>query len=92
MAPTSTISPNLNFDPAIKVKVAWAGICGSDLAIYGDAPVPLDHRHPIMGETGPKTLGHGFSGYVTAVADDVTEGMSGLLCRHQTPIPSWSTA
>jgi (R,R)-butanediol dehydrogenase / meso-butanediol dehydrogenase / diacetyl reductase len=55
----------------VKVKVAWAGICGSDLSLYQHAPVPLDYANPIMGEIGPKTLGHEFSGTVTEVAADV---------------------
>ncbi|WP_237727105.1 2,3-butanediol dehydrogenase [Rhodococcus jostii] len=57
---------------AVKVKVAWAGICGSDLSLFETAPVPLDYSNPIMQETGPHTLGHEFSGYVTEVAEGVT--------------------
>ncbi|GGL13533.1 2,3-butanediol dehydrogenase [Nocardia jinanensis] len=56
----------------VKVHVEWAGICGSDLGLYESAPIPADYANPIMGETGPHTLGHEFSGYVTAVAEDVT--------------------
>lgn len=56
----------------VKIKIAWAGICGSDLGIYETAPVPLEWAHPLIGETGAHTLGHEFSGYVTEVADDVS--------------------
>jgi len=56
----------------VKIRISWAGICGSDLALFEHAPIPLDFENPIMHETGPKTLGHEFSGYVTEVADGVT--------------------
>jgi threonine dehydrogenase-like Zn-dependent dehydrogenase len=55
----------------VKIKVAWAGICGSDLGLFEHAPVPRDRPNAIMKELGPHTLGHEFSGYVTDVADDV---------------------
>jgi (R,R)-butanediol dehydrogenase / meso-butanediol dehydrogenase / diacetyl reductase len=36
----------------VRIDVAFGGICGSDLALYQDAPVPQDYANPIMGETG----------------------------------------
>ena len=57
---------------AVKIKIAWAGICGSDLALFEYSPIPLDFENPIMQESGPKVLGHEFSGYVTEVAEGVT--------------------
>ncbi|OUS92350.1 2,3-butanediol dehydrogenase [Rhodococcus sp. NCIMB 12038] len=64
---------------AVKVKVAWAGICGSDLALFETAPVPLDYQNPIMQESGPHALGHEFSGYVSEIAEDVTSVQVGDL-------------
>jgi 2-desacetyl-2-hydroxyethyl bacteriochlorophyllide A dehydrogenase len=58
---------------AVKIKVAWAGICGSDLALFDNAPIPHEYANPIMQETGPHVLGHEFSGYVSEVAEGVTD-------------------
>jgi (R,R)-butanediol dehydrogenase/meso-butanediol dehydrogenase/diacetyl reductase len=55
----------------VRIDVAFGGICGSDLALYQDAPVPQDYANPIMGETGPHSLGNEFAGYVVEVAADV---------------------
>lgn len=60
----------------VKVKVEWAGICGSDLHTYTSGPTaPADHEHPLFHETGPHVLGHEFSGTVTEVADGL-EGVA----------------
>jgi (R,R)-butanediol dehydrogenase/meso-butanediol dehydrogenase/diacetyl reductase len=56
----------------VKIAVAYAGICGSDLGIYEYAPFPADYRHPIFDESGPFTLGHEFSGHVLEVGESVT--------------------
>lgn len=56
---------------AVKIKVAFAGICGSDMAIHaGGSPEPL--VHPLVGESGPHVLGHEFSGHVVSISEDVT--------------------
>ncbi|WP_431036357.1 alcohol dehydrogenase catalytic domain-containing protein [Streptomyces sp. P6-2-1] len=55
----------------VKVKVAWAGICGSDLHQYARPAFPADFVHPLFGEPGPFVLGHEFSGRVVDVAADV---------------------
>lgn len=55
----------------VKLHVAWAGICGSDLRFYVNGPTS-DEPHPLFGEPGPHTLGHEFAGTVTEVASDVT--------------------
>lgn len=67
----------------VKVRVAWAGICGSDLLIYERGPFPLDAVNPVIGERGPRTLGHEFSGYVEAVAEDVVDVEVGALVAVQ---------
>lgn len=61
----------------VGIKVAWCGICGTDLHEYKDGPVfcpTRDTPHPISGETAPVTLGHEFSG----VVDELGEGVEDL--------------
>lgn len=58
---------------AVKVKVDWCGICGTDLHEYLAGPIfipPEGSPHPITGETLPLTLGHEFAGEVVDVGDD----------------------
>ncbi|KAI0752576.1 alcohol dehydrogenase GroES domain protein [Daedaleopsis nitida] len=54
----------------IKIKVAWNGICGSDLHSYftslSVAPT-IDKPHVITNETLPVVMGHEFSGIVTEI-------------------------
>lgn len=59
----------------LKVKVEWAGICGSDLHVYHSGLMP--HPHPITGEKPPLTLGHEFSGTVTEVGEGVEADLVG---------------
>lgn len=58
----------------VKIKVAWAGICGSDLHEYNAGPmtVPGDTPDALTGKTIPITLGHEFSGVIEEVGSDVT--------------------
>lgn len=61
----------------VGVKVAWCGICGTDLHEYKEGPIfcpRKGHPHPVSGEDSPVTLGHEFSGVVY----EVGEGVSGL--------------
>ena len=55
----------------VKIAPAWNGICGSDLHLYHDGPIPpaptASKPHPISGETLPVVLGHEFSGVVEAI-------------------------
>lgn len=64
---------------AVKIKPAWNGICGSDLQLYFDGPIPpapsADQPHPLSGETLPVVFGHEFSGTVEEVGDGV-EGLA----------------
>lgn len=56
----------------VKVKVAWTGICGSDLHAYQHGiGVQVNTLHPISGQKAPLTLGHEFSGIVAEVGTDV---------------------
>lgn len=55
----------------VRVRVAYCGICGSDLHEYVDGPhaIPVDCAHPISGRRAPLTLGHEFCGTVVESAD-----------------------
>lgn len=55
----------------IKVKVEWAGICGSDLHIFSHG-LPMEEPHPLTGQKPPLTLGHEFSGTIVEIGADVT--------------------
>ncbi|PAQ14744.1 butanediol dehydrogenase [Bacillaceae bacterium SAOS 7] len=59
----------------VKIKVEWAGICGSDLHEYAAGPifVPVDAPHPISKDIAPIIMGHEFSGTVVEVGDGVTK-------------------
>lgn len=59
----------------IAVRIAYNGICGSDLHEYFHGPlfIPLDQPHPVTGHSGPTTLGHEASGTVASVGEGVTD-------------------
>ena len=55
---------------AVKIAVAWCGICGTDLHEFLEGPIfipPSGHSHPLTGEASPVTMGHEFSGTVEQV-------------------------
>ncbi|WP_193509175.1 2,3-butanediol dehydrogenase [Cryobacterium sp. BB736] len=62
----------------VKIAPAFNGICGSDLHLFHDGPMPpaptSDAAHPLSGETLPVVLGHEFSG----VVEETGEGVEGL--------------
>lgn len=59
----------------VKIAPAYTGICGSDLHLYHDGPMPpaptTEVPHPLSGETLPVVLGHEFSGVVEEVGEGV---------------------
>lgn len=60
----------------VAIDVAWCGICGTDLHEYLEGPIfipPAGHPHPISGESAPITMGHEFSGMITALGEGVTD-------------------
>ena len=63
----------------VKVRVAWAGICGSDLHEYEEGPVliPSDGPDPLTKQEAPLTLGHEFSGVVEEVGSEVIDFKTG---------------
>jgi (R,R)-butanediol dehydrogenase/meso-butanediol dehydrogenase/diacetyl reductase len=57
----------------VKLRIEWAGVCGSDLHFYTGGPsVPAEQEHPLFHEQGPHIMGHEFSGTVTELGDGVT--------------------
>ena len=62
----------------VRVRVAWAGICGTDRHEYtGPVWVPVDKPHRITGQQAPITLGHELSGVVVAVGEGVGDWQIG---------------
>jgi (R,R)-butanediol dehydrogenase / meso-butanediol dehydrogenase / diacetyl reductase len=58
----------------VKVKVAWCGLCGTDLHEYLGGPlyIPADGPHPLTGVQAPVILGHEMAGDVVEVSPGVT--------------------
>lgn len=61
-------------DNEVTIRVAWAGICGSDLHEYAEGPVfiPTEKEDLLAGGIAPLTMGHEFSGIIEAVGSNVT--------------------
>jgi (R,R)-butanediol dehydrogenase/meso-butanediol dehydrogenase/diacetyl reductase len=59
----------------IKIKVAWTGICGSDLHEYLAGPifVPVGENHPLSHDKAPITLGHEYCGEVVELGEGVDD-------------------
>jgi len=58
----------------VALRVAWCGVCGSDLHEYQRGPlaIPAAGRpHPLTGASAPLVLGHEFAGTVAAVGPEV---------------------
>jgi (R,R)-butanediol dehydrogenase / meso-butanediol dehydrogenase / diacetyl reductase len=63
----------------VQVKVAWCGICGTDLHEYTGGPlyIPVDHPHPVTGVQAPVIIGHEMCGQVSGVGEGVTDFKAG---------------
>ena len=64
----------------VKLRNAYAGICGSDLHFYfypEALPMDLSKPHPLTGATLPQILGHEFAGTVVEVGEGVTNVKAG---------------
>lgn len=58
----------------VKIKIHFAGICGSDLSEYRSGPVFITTEpHPITGKAAPVILGHEFSGKIVEVGEGVSD-------------------
>lgn len=55
----------------VKVKVGWAGICGSDLHAYNHGLSLAYEEHPMTHDKTPLVLGHEFSGTVEEVGEGI---------------------
>ena len=67
----------------VRIKVAYCGICGSDIhEILGGPIFPPQpgQKHPITGTTLPLTLGHEMSGTILEVGSSVTTLQPGQKC------------
>jgi (R,R)-butanediol dehydrogenase/meso-butanediol dehydrogenase/diacetyl reductase len=57
----------------IRVRVALAGVCGTDIEEYTSGPVFIPtHPHPMTARSAPLVLGHEFCGTVIDVGSAVT--------------------
>jgi (R,R)-butanediol dehydrogenase / meso-butanediol dehydrogenase / diacetyl reductase len=72
----------------VKIKVAWCGICGSDLHEYLAGPIFIPTEpHPLTGAKAPLILGHEFTGTVVEIGPGVNTVKVGDLvapdaCQH----------
>jgi (R,R)-butanediol dehydrogenase/meso-butanediol dehydrogenase/diacetyl reductase len=59
----------------VQLKVAWCGICGTDLHEYVGGPlyIPVDHPHPVTGVQAPVLIGHEMAGEVIALGSGVED-------------------
>lgn len=60
----------------VRIEPAFNGICGSDLHLFFDGPIPpapLGEPHPLSGETLPVVFGHEFSGTITELGEGVED-------------------
>ncbi|HEY0530548.1 MAG TPA: alcohol dehydrogenase catalytic domain-containing protein [Actinoplanes sp.] len=56
----------------IGVRVAWCGLCGSDVHEYRSGPFQIPLRpHPVTGRKAPIVLGHEVSGWVERIGPTV---------------------
>ncbi|WP_124039372.1 2,3-butanediol dehydrogenase [Neoactinobaculum massilliense] len=59
-----------------RIKIAWCGICGTDLHEYLDGPIfcPTPNTpSPVAHETAPVTLGYEMSGVISEVGDGIDD-------------------
>jgi len=61
-------------DGQVKIKIAWNGICGSDVHSYFSFLLPsptASDPHPVTKETLPVVMGHEFSGTIVELGPNV---------------------
>ena len=64
--------PKLSPD-CVKIKVYWAGICGTDRHEYvGPNFIPTEKPHRLTHRTAPLIIGHEFTGIIVEVGANVT--------------------
>jgi (R,R)-butanediol dehydrogenase/meso-butanediol dehydrogenase/diacetyl reductase len=72
----------------IQIRVAWCGLCGSDVHEYRSGPFQIPLRpHPVTGRCAPIVLGHEVSGWVEEVGADGAGAIPGDLVSLNALIP-----
>ncbi|MEV8350278.1 alcohol dehydrogenase catalytic domain-containing protein [Streptomyces niveus] len=61
----------------VKIRVAYAGICGTDVHEFFEVPRATHEPNPLTGATLPQTLGHEFAGTVVARGEGVGRAAPG---------------
>jgi len=61
----------------VKIRVAYTGICGTDVHEYFETPRATHEPNPLTGATLPQTLGHEFAGTVVASGEGVDRAAPG---------------
>ncbi|MFE2733543.1 alcohol dehydrogenase catalytic domain-containing protein [Streptomyces sp. NPDC059349] len=61
----------------VKIRVAYAGICGTDVHEYFEMPRATHEPNPLTGATLPQTPGHEFAGTVVGCGADVDRVAAG---------------
>lgn len=57
----------------VKIKVEYAGICGSDLhAYHHGVGIQEEQEHPLSHQKAPLTLGHEFAGTIVELGENVS--------------------
>ncbi len=58
----------------VKIKVGWAGVCGTDLHEWAAGPIWMPITpHPLTGKAAPLTQGHEFAGIIEEVGPEVVD-------------------
>jgi (R,R)-butanediol dehydrogenase/meso-butanediol dehydrogenase/diacetyl reductase len=58
----------------VKIKIAWAGICGTDRHEYnGPVFIPVSKPNRLTGRVAPLILGHEFTGRIVEVGENVID-------------------
>jgi (R,R)-butanediol dehydrogenase/meso-butanediol dehydrogenase/diacetyl reductase len=72
----------------VRVRVAWCGLCGTDVHEYRYGPVRVPVRpHPVTGRSAPLTMGHEISGWIESVGAGVTGASEGDLVALNALLP-----
>ena len=60
----------------VKIKVEWAGICGTDRHEYaGPVFLPVNKPHRLTGRRTPLILGHEYTGEIVEIAAAMHEAL-----------------
>jgi len=75
----------------VKIKVAWCGICGTDLHEYTAGPIftQVNEPHPVSGKMAPLVPGHEIAGTVVEVGPGVKTVKVGDRVTPNTLLACW---